>query len=151
VTDSPTPFSSSVGRKTSIAAGIALLIVGLPILLMGIVAVVRISPKDFDAFLLGFVAVLLVVGVFCVSTAARMVVGRRREDGGLLSPFVLRTAGVLFAILPVFLIFAEAVSLRSLWTILEIGFFLAVAGSCFALASKRQHPALSQSSNANDE
>lgn len=151
MTKSSTPFSSSVGRRTGIAAGLALLAIGTPVLLMGIVAVFRISPSDFDAFLLGFVAILLVVGFFCVSTALRMILGRSRRDGGLFSPFVLRTAGVLFAIVPVLLVFAEWPNLRSLWTLLEVGFFLAVAGSCFALASKRQHPVLGDDVTDSDE
>ncbi|MEO1019471.1 MAG: hypothetical protein AAFY56_17530 [Pseudomonadota bacterium] len=151
MTDSPTPFSSSVNRKISIAAGIALLIVGSPMLLLGGVAVFHIFSKGVDSFPLGFVAVLLIVGVFCVSTAIRMILGRKREDGGLLSPFALRTAGVLFATVPAFLILTEGVTLRSLWTILEIGFFFAVAGSCFALASRRQHPVLGEDNSKVDK
>ncbi len=151
LTDSHTPYSSTVGRKTSIAAGIALLLVGLPFLLLGAFGFFRIATTDIDEFHLGFAAVLFVIGVFCVSTAIRMMLGRKREDGGLFSPFVLRVAGTLFAIVPVLLIFADGLDLRSLGTLLKVGFFLAVAGSCFALASRRQYPVLGQDNTSIDK
>lgn len=151
MSETSSSLGSSVGRKTSIAAGIALLIVGAPVLLMGLAAIVLVPFKDFDRVLAGSVTVFLVVGVFCVSTAIRMIVGRKRHDGGLLSPFVLRSAGAFFVLAPVLLMFDKGVDLRSIWRLLELGFCLAVAGGCFALASKRQHPVLSQDGIAGDE
>ncbi len=80
-----------------------------------------------------------------------MIGGSKRKDGGLLSPLVLRIGGLYFLLVPLIMFFsAGEVNWRSVMWILEMGFYLVVAGTCFALASKRQLPVLDQESVDSD-
>jgi hypothetical protein len=144
-------FGSTVNRKVEIGAGISLAIVGLPFFLLGAAGIWAILVGEYDA-ILSTVAILgFAAGAFCVWTGARMVLGLKRSDGGLLSPFVLRLAALFFAIGPIVLLLVEGeFSWSSMWRILELAFFFSVAGACLLLANRRQHQTLGQNSVEND-
>ncbi len=70
----------------------------------------------------------------------------RRNDKGLLSPFALRSGGILLALIPlVLLALADWSQVQPVWAIFELGFFFSLSAICFRLASRRQNPVLGSS------
>jgi hypothetical protein len=137
-----TSLQSPIGRRVSIAFGTLLLVVGLPFLVLGTVGVFRIESAEPPIVVV--VVASMAVGVFTSLTGLRMILGLKRRDGGLFSPFVLRIAGLVFAVTPLILLFTVGrADWRSLWLVIELGFYFAVAGACFAIASRRESPVLS--------
>lgn len=142
---SRTNYGSKVNRKIEIAAGLALTIVGLPFLVLGVTGTWAMVTEGLEGSLYVVTILGVIAGAFGVWIGARMVLGLRRRDGGLLSPFVLRLAALFFAVTPIVLAFAsDRFSWRSIWMILELAFSFSVAGSCLVLANRRQQKNLAQ-------
>ena len=137
------PLEADVNKWVASAFGVLLALVGAPFLVVGGFAVYRFLSGTPDATIVFLGIASMLLGAFCVQTGIRMVFGIRRNEGGLFPPFVLRTAGVFFLLAPVILLFArDGFDWRSVTLLLEIGFYLVVAGTCFALANRREHPPL---------
>ena len=144
-------FELAVSRKVEIGAGVGLGLVGLPFLIMGGAGFWALLFRDPAASILALAVVSFVVGLFCVWTAIRMIFGVRRQDGGVLSPFILRLAALYFAAAPILLWFvSDRGSWRSWWFLLERAFYFSAAGACLLLANRRPHPALVQGPAQND-
>lgn len=76
----------------------------------------------------------------------RLLTGRARSDGGIISPHVLRIAGVLLFLHPLI-----SVAMKD-WNGLILSFFFAGAGgACFALASYRERRSSPSSSGSTFE
>jgi hypothetical protein len=83
--------------------------------------------------------VLLFGSLWVLFASVRLIVGRERRTGGLLSPLALRVAGTIFGIIPVIALFTGAYwEARWGWVrvIQAIGYFTAMA-ALFRLASSR--------------
>jgi hypothetical protein len=144
-------FESNVNKKVTIATGILLFATGAPFLILGAVGILKLTTGDLDQALLVIIVLSALVGAFCCWTGTKMVLGIRRKDGGLLSPAVFRTGGALFLLVPIALLLTEdELSFRSVWMLIELGFYVAVAGACFRLANRRQFRTLDQETAEND-
>ena len=151
MSDYATNLDSAVARKLAIAIGVVLLLVGVLFFIAGVAGVVSFFAKNPGRSVLVIAIISTVSGAYCIAVAIRMVFGLKRIDGGLLSPGVLRSAGILFLILPVILfIDSDRSNWKSLRSLLELGFSWSVSAGCFALASRRQHPVLGQDRLPND-
>ena len=149
--DRITILDTETNKKTTRTAGLILILVGSPFFAAGVLGLIKLRSDDISDSILITVAIAGLVGLFCVWTGGRMVLGLKRGDGGLFSPFTLRTAGVLFGATPIFLILSsEEFSWRSASFLLETGFFFGVSAALFALASRRQNPVLGQEYLDND-
>ena len=135
----------------SFVFGVLLVLVGLPFLILGLLGTAKSAWEGNGNDTLVFIVLAALGGLFCVWTGVRMIGGSKRKDGGLLSPLVLRIGGLYFLLVPLIMFLsAGEVNWRSLLWILELGFYLVVAATCFALASKRQLPVLDQESVESD-
>lgn len=138
-------LDTETNKRTTRVFGLILILVGSPFLAIGVLSLVKLRSENTDTSILVTVAIAGLVGLFCVWTGGKMVLGLKRGDGGLFSPFVLRTAGVLFGLMPiVHFLFSEELSWRSIYFLLETGFFFGVSAALFALAGRRQNPVLGQ-------
>ena len=82
-------LDTAAGALLSVAALVPLALVA------GVVLRSVEGNASFLAVLGGLVA--LVVSVWCLRTSWRLISGRPRNDGGLLSPWLIAAAGVIFA------------------------------------------------------
>ena len=144
-------FEARINRWIAAAFGVLLLLVGAPFLVLGATGIFKSFSDNPDSIITALMLGSTLIGFFCVWTGVRMAFNLRRADGGLLSPSMLRTGGVYFVSVPIFLIYMDGgFEWENTWVLLEIGFSLGLAGTCFALASRRQHPVLGGESFPND-
>lgn len=137
------PFEVGVSRWVSSAIGVLLALVGSPFLAVGALGIFRSMTDPPESVTVALLISSTLVGMFCVWTGIRMAFQIRRSDGGLLSPAMLRTGGVYFALVPLFLIYIDGgIKAQNAWLLLEIVLSLGLAGACFALANRRQHSKL---------
>jgi hypothetical protein len=127
-----------VPRAVQIAAGIFLFLLAALALAGSLALVVMPPPRNPPlAVLAGGVSML--GSLWVLSASVRLVTGRRRRTGGLLSPFALRVTGVLFAVIPVAAFFTDAYrdsrygSLR----VAQAISYLTITAALFRLASRR--------------
>ena len=79
-------------------------------------------------------AVLLVAAVGILVLALRLMLGRRREDGGVLPPWLIAAGGLMFLVAPV-IVFRITGHLYA--TVLSAVAFTGIAGSALTLVRKR--------------
>ena len=144
-------YEIPVSRKVSIVFGVLLTMIGSPFLVLGVLGSFKLVRDGVGNDTLFFVMLSGVVGLFCAWTGTRMIAGRKRKDGGLLSPLALRIGGLYFLLAPIALFLtADESDSWPLVLILELGFYLVVASTCFAIATRRQTPVLDVESVGND-
>src|SRR5262249_11307647 len=100
-------YSAPVSRTATVVLGVALTLIAAVFLISGGIGVYSLfkSPAQTDVKVL--FGVLVTLGfAFCV-VGIRLLTGKRRRDGGLFSPWVLRFAGVFFIGTPVILFLAR--------------------------------------------
>jgi len=130
---------SAVRRGTEVAAGIALFAMGVFFSLVWCVGLVTLvnDPSQFESPPLGTVAGILIFGAisaWCVLTGWRLMTGRERRGGGLLSPLALIVIGAACAAGAI----AEVVFLQSRG--LNLFALLGIALLCFRMAHVRLRP-----------
>jgi cytochrome bd-type quinol oxidase subunit 2 len=129
------------GRASEVGAGIALAVFAIALLLVSLLVVAQ-GAADTDRGARGSLvvgAILLALGVALLLLSVRLIAGSRRQDGGVLSPTVLRIAGVVFAVLPLLALwFAVARHANEGWMLLlKVGLLASAAVACFRLAAQR--------------
>ena len=135
------PLLRPAGRAWEVGAGIALAMFAVPLLLVSLLVVAQ-GVVDSGRGARGSLVVeasLLALGVAFLLLSVRLITGTRRQDGGLVSPTVLRIAGAIFAVLPLLALwFAIATHANEWWMLLLKGGLLASAAvACFRLAAQR--------------
>jgi hypothetical protein len=130
--------SQEVPRAVQIAAGMFLFLLAALSLAGSIALVVMPVPRNPLLSVLAGAASML-VSLWVLSASVRLMTGRRRRTGGLLSPFSLRVTGVLFAAIPVAAFFTDAYrDSRYGWLrIAQAISYLTVTAALFRLASRR--------------
>ena len=129
-------------RPSEIALGLfvgslGLLFVGLASYVVGWGVLHGLLKGPFDKGWLGFVlvpAIMYILGVPGLWVAFRLLTGRARRDGGLLSPGVLRLGGVLTILVPVVLVIAAP---THAWAWVHLLSFTSAGIACFILAARR--------------
>ena len=137
-----TPFEMRINKWIASGFGVLLMLVGAPFLLIGLFGLYSFVFDDENSTLALILGIGAPIGAYCVWTGARMAFGAKRKEGGLFSPFALRAAGVLFAVVPLVLLFVDEPGWSTIPRIVEVGFFWLASAACFGLASRRQHPVL---------
>jgi len=130
--------SQEVHRAIQIAAGVFLFLLAALCLAGSIALVVTPPPRNPPLAVLAG-ALLMLGSLWVLSASVRLVTGRRRRTGELLSPFALRVTGVLFGALPVAVFFTDAYrDARYGWLrIAQAISYLTVTVALFRLASRR--------------
>jgi hypothetical protein len=127
-------YSAPVSRVAAIAAGLVLTTFGAGFLvLFGVVAYHLLDRPSTREVVIALTILGALGGGLCF-TGLRLVTGRRRRDGGLFSPWVLRFGGLFFLAAPVFILFARP----SLVTMLEAGALVSAGIACFVIANRRE-------------
>ena len=129
-------FASRVSRPFQVVAGVIVFAAALLALVFGASAVYVTTTRADQRVGASIIAVVfLTLGILSLDYALRLLLGLRRRDGGLVSPAVLRCAGVYFAVFPFVLLVFDG------WHWVVFLLHLASSGACFALASRRASPA----------
>ena len=135
-------YSAPVSRLLTLALGVAVTVIGAALLGLfglgayrGIVAY-RLSGGVPSSGVLVFGFIVGALGFALSAVGLRLLTGKRRRDGGLFSPWVLRFGGLIFFIGPV-----AAVLNRSWFGLLEAGVSLSAGIACFVLANRREQAA----------
>ena len=127
-------YSAPISRPVAVAVGIVVTVMGLALVsLVGLGVFRTLSgglPSSSVLIILGVVGAL---GVALCVVGLRLVSGRRRRDGGLFSPWVLRFGGIIFFLGPVVIMVS-----RSWSKLFEAGLCLSAGVGCFALANRGQ-------------
>ena len=123
---------ATVHRAVEVLLGIVLAVIGLSLVLVWFAGVFSAfsTPSQWTNWL-GVVVVGL-LATWCIQTAWRLLTGRERPGGGLLSPVALTVIGVVFA--------AGSVALAAFYRPLNLRFIAAMMASglvCFSLARTR--------------
>ena len=132
------------GRASEVGAGIALAVFAIPLLLISILVVAHgaadVGRGARGPLVVG--AILLALGVALLLLSVRLIMGTRRQDGGVVSPTALRIAGAIFAVLPLLALwFAVARHANEGWLLLlKVGLLASAAVACFRLAAQRARP-----------
>jgi len=138
-------YFASVSRLLSAVIGVVVMVTSAALLGFFGVGLYRLHrgglPSSQAMVFLGIVGAL---GLGLCVVGLRLVGAKRRRDGGLFSPWILRLGGVIFLFGPV-----AAVLNRSWFGLFEAGVSLSAAIACFALANRRQDAAADQGSPNN--
>lgn len=123
-----------VGRPVQVVSGVTLAILGGLFAGLGVLLLLPpLAGGESGEAPLWLSAPIFATGVGSLVVAVRLLRGRgRRQDGGLLSPTLLRLWGIVFLIFPI------VAALQRSWVILESITLLAIAAGCFALARRRR-------------
>jgi len=130
-------------RAFEILIGSVAGVAGCALLVLAAFVAVKVK-REVSVPVLVFELLSLVLGLVLCVAGLRLVTARRRADGGLLSPWILRLGGVIFLFGPV-----AAVLNRSWFALLEAGVSLSAAVACFALANRRSETAADQGPSNN--
>src|SRR5215469_10715040 len=123
-------YSAPVSRPMRVIVGLVLTVMGgglLFFLAVGLYALIKGAEKQL---IVGLCVIGALGTALCV-IGIRLVTGRRRRDGGLFSPWVLRFAGVFFIAVPVIFLFAH----RTLYALLESGVMVSAGIACYVTAN----------------
>ena len=129
------------GRIQRLLWGIAVLVVGLPILGLAIWGATNPADKSFSISIWATLFVVGLIGAFLATTGLRLVFDKPRKDGSLLHPVVLGFLGLTFMTLALFLTYAViwsaqfATNRENLFV--PIIFCFSIAGMCFYAARKK--------------
>ena len=129
------------GRVQRLVWGIAILVVGLPILGLAIWALTNPADKSFSISIWATLLVVALLGGLLSATGLRLVFDKPRKDGSLLHPAILRFVGVVFVALASFLAYAVDWSAPFTTVLKELllpaVFCFSIAGMCFFSAQRR--------------
>jgi hypothetical protein len=140
----PKRYLEEAGRPWEIGVGIVVAGISALFLLLAGVVIVRgierglLEPPLFEHGKLMFMIVplvLLALGIPGAWIAFRLISGRRRKDGGLMSPFALRVFGVLLIVSPWFVVVADR---RHAWHWLHVLPMTGAGIACWILAARRE-------------
>jgi hypothetical protein len=93
--------SRLLSRLTEVAAGLFMLVTGLLLLLVGVVATISGLLDSRDRSLLWWAVPAVFLTAHVVFWGGRLILGRPRKDGGLLSPNWLLVLGLLLFSFPI--------------------------------------------------
>jgi len=127
-------YSAPVSRVSAITAGLVLTSFGAGFLLLFGIVAYRLFDRPPTRDIVIALTILGALGGWLSFTGLRLVTGRRRRDGGLFSPWVLRFGGFLLLAAPVFMLFARP----SLVAMLEAGALVSAGIACFVIANRRE-------------
>src|SRR4051812_34386123 len=103
---------------------------GAVLLLFSAVGALRTLGNTMTAGVATLFGISGAFGLLLVSAGVRLIWSRRRSDGGLLSPWVLRLGGIIFLCAPVAMI-----TNRQYFHLVEAGVCVSAGVACFALAN----------------
>jgi hypothetical protein len=105
---------------------------GAVLLLFSAVGALRSLGNTMTAGLATVLGISGALGLLLVSAGVRLIWSRRRSDGGLFSPWVLRLGGIIFFFAPIAMI-----TNRQYFHLIEAGVCVSAGVACFALANLR--------------
>jgi hypothetical protein len=126
-------YSAPAPRYLTLAVGLVATLIGAGLLALGGFGGYRMLYETPGTSVTIILCISLVIGLAMLSWGLRLVSGRHRRDGGLLSPWVLRSGGVILLIGPI----AILASHRSLVSLVEAGTMLSAGVAAFAIARRR--------------
>jgi len=126
-------YSARTSRSSKILAGLVATILGAAVLLFAALLTWSIHGRRLDTPMLAVLGLALALGLLLFLPGLRLLTGKRRRDGGLFSPWILRFGGLIFFVGPIAMLFSSP----SLLTILKVGVSIAAGVACFALANRR--------------
>jgi hypothetical protein len=129
-------YSAPVSRPMRVVVGLVLTIMGGGLLALFALLLYALLKGGEKKIVVGL-CIIGTVGVSLCVVGIRLITGRRRRDGGLFSPWVLRFAGVFFIAMPLVFLFAH----RTLYAILESGLMVSAGVACFVVANRREQDA----------
>ena len=105
---------------------------GAVLLLFSAVGALRSSGNTMSAGLPTVLGISGALGLLLASAGVRLIWSKRRSDGGLFSPWVLRLGGIIFFCAPIAMI-----TNRQYFHLIEAGVCVSAGVACFALANLR--------------
>jgi hypothetical protein len=136
-------FSAPTSRASQILAGLVTTILGAALLLFGAFVIWRLLGHHPDKPAMIVLCIVFGLGLPLFIPGLRLLTGRRRHDGGLFSPWVLRFGGLIFFAGPVAILFLSP----SVLGLLKSAFSIGAGVACFALANRRQDRGLESNAN----
>jgi len=129
-------YSAPVSRGSTVAVGLIVTVIGAALVSFFLLGIYRITGGLPSRSVIVILLIVGAVGLGLCAVGLRLITGKRRRDGGLFSPWVLRFGGVMFLFGPVAAIFN-----RSWLGLFEACVSLSAAVACFALANRRSEAA----------
>ena len=136
-------LSAPASRASQILAGLVTTILGAALLLFGVFLSWRLLGQHLDTAAVIILSLVFGLGLLLFLPGLRLLTGRRRHDGGLFSPWVLRFGGLIFFAGPVAILFSSP----SVLSLVKAGFSIGAGVACFALANRRQERSLESNAN----
>jgi hypothetical protein len=142
--EDPERYLAPSGRPLEIAVGVAVGLLATLFIYLALVVVVGgirggiLSPPLLDRGKFAFMSVpviLLALGVPGAWIAYRLLTGRSRKDGGLMSPLLLRVGGMMLFVAPWFLLLAKP---SDLWRWGHVVTMTSAGIACWILAARRE-------------
>jgi len=134
-------YCGSTSRWSEISTGIVCVAIGLFLGIPGIGLGFELVRGHTDAEPL-LVVLLVMLSFFFLVVGIRLVTGRRRSGGGLLSPLMLRVCGFFFLAAPVWILLESKD-----WKAFHLLGLIGTGIACFSLANHRIEERLAGSSN----
>ena len=117
---------------------------GAALLVFAALGASRGFGREVETSVIVILAVALGLGLLLLVAGFRLVTGKRRSDGGLLSPWTLRCGGLIFFVGPIAMLFAKP----SLLMIAKAGALFGIGVACFSLANRREEHTFQRNSEA---
>jgi hypothetical protein len=127
-------YSAPVSRGVTLILGLVVGVIGVALAFAGGVGIYGVLKRPATTEVKVVLGVALAIGLALSFIGFRLVAGKRRSDGGLFSPWVLRIGGMFFLCAPVFMFLAR----QSTFGILETVTLLSAGVACFAVANHRE-------------
>ena len=124
--------------------GLVAALLGAALLVFAALGASRALGGQVQTSVLVMCAIALGLGVLLLVAGLRLLTGKRRRDGGLLSPWTLRFGGLIFFVGPIVMLFAKP----SLLIIVKAAASFGIGVACFALANRREQHTLRGDSDA---
>lgn len=126
-------FIGGTSRMADVVTGVVLALADVLLVLAIIGWALYLPPGRTRAAMIWLIVIFSLVAVGCARLSWRLLTGRRRPtDAGLVSPFFLRFAALGLVL------GAVASAWLHVWSVLEVGGAISMAGGALMLARKRE-------------
>jgi hypothetical protein len=137
-------LSARTPRLFEALLGLVAGLLGAALLVFAALGASRGFGREVAISVVVILAVALGLGSLLFVAGLRLVTGKRRSDGGLLSPWTLRLGGLIFFVGPIVMLFAKP----SLLMIVKAGALFGIGVACFSLANRREQHTFQRDSEA---
>ena len=137
-------LSARTSRLFEVLLGVVAGLMGAALLVFAALGASRGFGREVETSVVVILAVALGLGLLLLVAGLRLVTGKRRSDGGLLSPWTLRFGGLIFLVGPIAMLFAKP----SLLLIIKAGALFSIGVACFSLANRREEHTFQRNTEA---